>query len=65
VSDEIGTWTITVRGGPAFWANAAMTMQAVVYDRVDGPSRDAMQRLVNARAEYEPPIDVARTIEGR
>lgn len=54
--EDIGTWTITVKGGPAFWGNvvAAITAAAGRY-QLGGPIRDCLVRLTQAKTEYEEP----------
>lgn len=49
----MGKWTITVEGGPAFWANAETALRVVAEREPEGPVRSALERLATADASYE------------
>lgn len=62
-SDSDGTWTIKVRGGPAFWSNVLSVISAgVSWSSVQhgGPSAQIKARMIAAEATWEPDDDAKR-----
>ena len=60
-SDD-GTWTIKVRGGPAFWTHVLSVLGAGVSPssyQYNGPSAQIKARMAKAEATWEPD-DVAK-----
>ena len=57
VQDELGTWLIEIKGGPAFASNASMACRQAAANRTPGPSSQALLRLSGAldRAQYQAP----------
>jgi hypothetical protein len=52
--DDRGTWTVTFKGGPAYWPNVLSLLAAGVRSGAKGPASELMARMSEAEAIHTP-----------